>query len=355
MPLRITFVKSGSNTLGAVTGTVTLWDGGTVVRKQTAFSGGKSFNPIDDGVYRLHLDIRGGEESNQASTDGTLKPFYGIQKVGKKVPDASGNVWDMQWEWGVMRARLNPTNGAPDHGEYLHGKTRPDDWTHGCVCDRSGAILDYLWSLSSPPTAINFEVTGGLGFNMEELVHRNMARAAASDHQCECLESEEGTSAAIPCDNPPNWPEAPAPTKYPLATMNWATGTPKDKFGCTRNGGKKFHAGIDVKAVVGTKCFATEDGKVEEVGYGEEVGSYVSISFKKDGKTYGVAYCHLKKAAVKKGDLVKAGDTLGETGVTGNAEPSNPHLHLEVQDQVWVAYADAADRSKHALNPNSYV
>jgi murein DD-endopeptidase MepM/ murein hydrolase activator NlpD len=141
----------------------------------------------------------------------------------------------------------------------------------------------------------------------------------------------------------------------PLAKMEWATGKLKDKFGCTRNGGAKFHVGIDIKAEVGTPCFAIEDAKVEAVGFGEDVGSYVTISFEKNGKTYGVAYCHLKKQEVKEGTKVKAGDRLGETGISGNAEPENPHLHLDIQNQVWVGYAEAEKRSMHGVNPNSYV
>lgn len=164
------------------------------------------------------------------------------------------------------------------------------------------------------------------------------------------------TLATNPCDTPPNWPLAPSPTKNPLASMQWATGLNKDKFGCTRDGGTKFHAGIDIKAAVGTACFATEAAKVKDVGWFGELGQCVGISFTKNGKTYGVAYCHLQeKVFVKVGDSVKAGDKLGETGLSGNAETSNPHLHLEVQDQVWVAYNPAEDRSKHALNPNSYI
>jgi murein DD-endopeptidase MepM/ murein hydrolase activator NlpD len=137
--------------------------------------------------------------------------------------------------------------------------------------------------------------------------------------------------------------------------MEWATGTLKDRFGCTRNSCTKFHAGIDIKATVGTACYATEDGKVEEVGYGKDLGKYVSISFNKDGKTYGVAYCHLSKRSVSKGATVAAGQKLGETGIMGNADSSNPHLHLEVQGQIFVAYDNAFVRSKHSLDSNSYI
>jgi murein DD-endopeptidase MepM/ murein hydrolase activator NlpD len=167
--------------------------------------------------------------------------------------------------------------------------------------------------------------------------------------------NSEIVPTANPCDNAPNWPSAPAPTKNPLTKMEWATGLLKDKFGCTRSGNGKFHAGIDIKAAVGTPCFAVEDAKVETIGYGKDVGSYVTISFKKDEKTYGVAYCHLSMRTVKEGAMVKAGEKLGETGISGNADPDNPHLHLEIQDQVWVGYADAEERSRHGVNPNSYL
>jgi murein DD-endopeptidase MepM/ murein hydrolase activator NlpD len=163
---------------------------------------------------------------------------------------------------------------------------------------------------------------------------------------------------ASPCDGAPTWAKAPSPSSNPLDTMEWATGTKKDKFGCTRtdaDGSKKFHAGIDIKAAIGTDCFATEDATVTDVGSGLDLGNWVAISFIKGGKKYGVAYCHLSKQSVKNGDKLKKGDKVGETGISGNAEINNPHLHLEVQDQVWVAYSSASDRSKHGLDNNDYI
>lgn len=163
---------------------------------------------------------------------------------------------------------------------------------------------------------------------------------------------------ANPCDGSPTWNKAPSPSSNPLDTMEWATGTKKDKFGCTRtnaDGSKKFHAGIDIKAAIGTDCFATEDATVTDVGSGSDLGSWVAISFTKGGKKYGVAYCHLSKQSVKNGDKLKKGDKVGETGISGNAEVNNPHLHLEVQDQVWVAYSSVSDRSTHGLDPNDYI
>lgn len=181
MTMKITFVKSGTNSENAVTGELILLDDTKVIKKSTAFSGGNSFNPLDDGKYRLRLDIRGGEETDEANTDGTLKPFFGIQKVGSNVQDDQGTPWDMQVEWGTLRARLNPTGGAPDHGDYIHGKKRPRDYTHGCICDRSEAILNYLWSLAAPPVGVDVIVSGGTNFDLETLVRKNIAKKVDLD------------------------------------------------------------------------------------------------------------------------------------------------------------------------------
>lgn len=177
MALTLEFKKTGTNTQGAITGQLTLSDSGSVVLQSDVFSGGNGFNPIDDGLYRLRLDIRGDESSNVANTDGTLQPFFGIQKVSADVVDAAGNHWNMQVEWGTLRARLNPTGGAPDHGDYLHGKLRPNDWTHGCICERQQAILNYLWQLDNPPQGIDVMVSGGKDFDLETLIKKNVGLA----------------------------------------------------------------------------------------------------------------------------------------------------------------------------------
>lgn len=179
MTLKITFLKLGTNPENAVFGDLTLLDDTTVLEQSTAFSGGNSLNPLDDGMYRLRLDIRGDENSDAVNNDGTLKPFYGIQKVSASIPDDQGALWDGQYEWGTIRARLNPTGGAPDHGDYIHGKKRPRDYTHGCICDRSEVILNYLWDLASPPAAIDVVVSGGANFDLETLVKKNFAERTA--------------------------------------------------------------------------------------------------------------------------------------------------------------------------------
>ena len=56
------------------------------------------------------------------------------------------------------------------------------------------------------------------------------------------------------------------------------------------------------------------------------------LSIKIDNSKYYAFYAHLLQIDVKKGDIVKKGDTIGKTGITGNAKTFrglDQHLHFE--------------------------
>lgn len=86
----------------------------------------------------------------------------------------------------------------------------------------------------------------------------------------------------------------------------------------------KAHNGTDYVAPVGTPVMAAGDGRVIEAGYNRFNGNYVFIQH---GEKYVTKYLHFKKKAVKKGDYVKQGQTVGYLGGTGMA--TAPHLHYE--------------------------
>ena len=86
----------------------------------------------------------------------------------------------------------------------------------------------------------------------------------------------------------------------------------------------KAHRGTDYVAAVGTPVMAAGDGKVIEASYNKYNGNYVFIQH---GEKYTTKYLHFKKKAVKKGDMVKQGQTIGYLGSTGLA--SGPHVHYE--------------------------
>ncbi|HSQ48023.1 MAG TPA: peptidoglycan DD-metalloendopeptidase family protein [Lutibacter sp.] len=83
----------------------------------------------------------------------------------------------------------------------------------------------------------------------------------------------------------------------------------------------KAHKGTDYAAPIGTPIEATANGTVTESRYAGGNGNYVKI---KHNSTYSTQYLHMSKRAVKVGDYVKQGQTIGYIGMTGNT--AGPHV-----------------------------
>ncbi|MFW6303308.1 MAG: M23 family metallopeptidase [Candidatus Sumerlaeota bacterium] len=86
------------------------------------------------------------------------------------------------------------------------------------------------------------------------------------------------------------------------------------------------HEGIDIAAPHGTRVKAAADGVVTASGYALHRGRYVII---RHAGGYSTRYYHLYRRHVKRGQRVKAGDTIGLEGSTGNS--TGPHLHFEIR------------------------
>ncbi len=89
---------------------------------------------------------------------------------------------------------------------------------------------------------------------------------------------------------------------------------------------KKFHAGIDFTAPVGTPIYATGSGVVKRVqkqksGYGWNV-------LIDHGYGYETLYAHMSAIDVEEGQAVSRGQEIGEVGNTGTS--TAPHCHYEV-------------------------
>ncbi len=89
---------------------------------------------------------------------------------------------------------------------------------------------------------------------------------------------------------------------------------------------KKFHAGMDFTANVGTDVYATGDGTVTYAGWMQGYGNTIIIDH---GFDYVTLYGHLSKTISKKGEKVKRGSIIGLVGNTGKS--TGPHLHYEVR------------------------
>ena len=99
-------------------------------------------------------------------------------------------------------------------------------------------------------------------------------------------------------------------------------------FGDPRDGGKRAHRGIDIFAPKGTPVLAASDGVVGRVTQNRLGGKVVWLhSLKKRFTQY---YAHLDSQAVRPGQRVVIGDTIGFVGNTGNASTTPPHLHFSI-------------------------
>ncbi|WP_026464570.1 peptidoglycan DD-metalloendopeptidase family protein [Adhaeribacter aquaticus] len=99
-------------------------------------------------------------------------------------------------------------------------------------------------------------------------------------------------------------------------------------WGQDRDGGKRKHEGVDIFAAKGTPVLASTDGIVSRVGESGLGGKVVWLSDIKLSQS--LYYAHLDKQLVSAGQRVKAGDTLGLVGNTGNARFTVPHLHFGI-------------------------
>ncbi len=100
---------------------------------------------------------------------------------------------------------------------------------------------------------------------------------------------------------------------------------------------RKFHAGMDFAAKIGTPVYATGDGVVVKRSSTGGYGNHLVIDH---GYGYETLYGHMSKFNVKKGQKVKRGEIIGFVGNTGLS--SGPHLHYEVH------------KNKKVVNPVNY-
>lgn len=111
-----------------------------------------------------------------------------------------------------------------------------------------------------------------------------------------------------------------------------------------------YHSGTDISAVKGTDVYATYDGVVDTaVSLKNSYGKHVVVKCNVNGKTVYIYYAHLSVISVSKGDVIKAGQKIGEVGNTGNS--SGDHLHYEVRN----VYKHYGNKSNPTLNPYLYL
>ncbi|MNT50412.1 Murein DD-endopeptidase MepM [compost metagenome] len=89
---------------------------------------------------------------------------------------------------------------------------------------------------------------------------------------------------------------------------------------------KKLHTGTDFAVSQGTDVHAADSGNVIVAEWWNGYGNCVIIDH---GNNIWTLYGHLSKINVQKGDNVKRGEVIAESGNTGAS--TGPHLHFEVR------------------------
>lgn len=88
---------------------------------------------------------------------------------------------------------------------------------------------------------------------------------------------------------------------------------------------RRFHAGMDFTAPIGTDIHATANGIISFAGWEQGYGNCIKIDH---GYGYETLYGHMSAFTVNAGQTVKRGEVIGLVGSTGKS--TGPHVHYEV-------------------------
>lgn len=104
-----------------------------------------------------------------------------------------------------------------------------------------------------------------------------------------------------------------------------------DTFTDSRGGGRRVHNAIDIMAPRGTPVVSATEGRVEKLFYSRGGGGITAYVRSPDGLWLHY-YAHLDSYApgLREGQRIRRGDPIGTVGISGNANPSGPHLHYAI-------------------------
>jgi murein DD-endopeptidase MepM/ murein hydrolase activator NlpD len=115
--------------------------------------------------------------------------------------------------------------------------------------------------------------------------------------------------------------------------------TMKGSFAERRAGGARPHEAVDILAPRHTPVRAVEDGTIARL-FTSKAGGLTIYQFDPKER-FCFYYAHLDRYAdgLREGQGVRAGDTIGFVGTSGNAPPATPHLHFAIfeltPDRHW--------------------
>lgn len=164
-------------------------------------------------------------------------------------------------------------------------------------------------------------------YTEQHLVIRDQRKVDPSDEDMKIIRQDDSKIARAKS----TWSDENLSTRLDIPVK----GRRSSEFGLKRfyNGKpRKPHSGIDIAAPEGTQILAPADGVVIEADNFFFSGNCMFIDHGQGLITF---YAHMSKMTIKKGQVVKRGQKIGEVGQTGRV--TGPHLHWSVGlNQTWV-------------------
>lgn len=164
-----------------------------------------------------------------------------------------------------------------------------------------------------------------------DLLNVNRATTATVIHpgQTVCLPLTVPVTTTTVAPPAPTVPPAAAPSAILAAFPVQGVCSFTDTFGAARSGGRG-HEGVDIIAKAGQFVYAARDGTLTKK-YVDAIGSLSGNGWRltsSDGTYFFYAHLSTFAPGLVVGSAVKAGQVIGQVGMTGNAPI--PHLHFEV-------------------------
>ncbi len=283
------------------------------------------FSSLRTSDYSFPLPVGKGEVQNDLSLriitkegDAVKAMFEGDVRLSRKHPDM-GNVIVLRHRNGFETVYANNAQNLVEVGQHVKAGQ-----TIAIVGTKTGqTYCDFAIMVNggriNPSTIVNVK-THAL---------RRQTLLCQKDGQYVSVSAigDDGTDVAdVDSDFEKDPFENNSTFKWDLTQIEhekWAYPLPGSKV-ISPYGGRRRHAGVDIKTVPNDNVLAAFDGVVTKSSPYFGYGNCIVIKH-----AYGLEtlYSHQSKNLVKVGDKVKAGQVIGLTGRTGRA--TTAHLHFE--------------------------
>lgn len=154
---------------------------------------------------------------------------------------------------------------------------------------------------------------------IQRIILEAQEKARREEEERKKAEEESKGNSGTPSDNP-------AQSQGFVKPVNGRLTSPYGYRTHPIYGDRRFHTGVDYGAAHGAGVFSTKTGTVIRVSYDSGYGNYIIVDH---GKGISSLYAHLSGFAVRNGQKVEQGQTIGYVGSTGAS--TGPHLHFEIR------------------------